>query len=383
MRKLLIMLTLVSLILLGAVSVSMGETFSMGCTLGGITGSRADGNTFILQTTDNAWWPTRHTLFVIEPEYGYKSIITKSGKWGCSNGLNSMGFSILVAAVGSKEPLPLDGDISMFEFGPELLKNCANVDEAIQMLKKFKYTDPMWTRNLIMADAEGVIAIAEISNQTTNIETYTKDGYVVRTNHWISDKMALLGTKEVGFVCDRYNRGLEWFEVVNKDTSTFRVEDLFDYAAYVYAPRQGNQTGGPGAVLAIEPKKGIFWFTYGNPGGNLPTKELENWQTNQDMTWGVYIPFELKELPPGQYTTEIGHLTPLAIQYLYSHFSPELQRSPNWYKYQSVDPLKPFYKPAEDVASPNPYTSKENPYSPAGKPGTWTVEEGFIPAPTE
>ncbi|MEM3702915.1 MAG: hypothetical protein QXX79_00615 [Candidatus Bathyarchaeia archaeon] len=97
------------------------------------------------------------------------------------------------------------------------------------------------------------------------------------------------------------------------------------------------------------------------------------------MTWGVFIPFYLPELPPGQYTTELGQLTPLAIQYLYAHFSSTLQRSPAWYKYQSVDPMKPYYKPPEDVKSPDGYTPKYNYYGPGGFIANWTREEGLIP----
>jgi hypothetical protein len=121
-----------------------------------------------------------------------------------------------------------------------------------------------------------------------------------------------------------------------------------------------------------------YWFNYGWPGGNLPTKENENRQICQNMTWGVFIPFYLTEMVPGQYTTELGQLTPMGMQYVYSHFSEHLQREPAWVNYQSEDPMKPYYKPAEDM-SPSGYTLIENPYGPGGFVGMWTKEDGFIP----
>lgn len=370
---------LMILFLLICISLSISLT-GLGCTLIGVTGQKSNNNTYIGQTMDNPWWPTRHTLFVFEPEDGYKYIGTKADIWGVCTGLNSQGFGLAGSAISTTESLDPNGDTTMYNFGPDLLKSCANVDEAIEMIKKMKMGDPMWARNLIIADAEGTVALVEIGFQNINVETLSKDGYVVRTNFWLSDKMAewFEGTT-CADNCIRYQRGLEWFESV-KSRSTIHIEDTFDYFTYVYQPLLNDPIFGPGTGCVIEPKRGLYWFTYGWPGGNLPTKELENRQLNQNMTWGAWIPFNLKELPPGQYTTEIGHLTPLAIQYLCSHFSSELQSSPNWLKYQSVDPMKPFYKPAEDIISPDANSPKKNPYAPAGKYGTWSEEEGFISA---
>lgn len=76
----------------------------------------------------------------------------------------------------------------------------------------------------------------------------------------------------------------------------------------------------------------------------------------------VFVKKNLAGSSIGQYTTELGQLTPLGIQYAYSHFSTRLQRSPAWERYQSEDPLKPYYKPLEDIKKPDPYEEKPNLY---------------------
>ncbi|MCD6472353.1 linear amide C-N hydrolase [Candidatus Aerophobetes bacterium] len=349
-----------------------------GCTLGGCTGSIvADNDIFFGQTMDNPWWPTRHTLFVIQPENGYKYIGTKAYIWGFWTGINEKGFGWAGAYVGCTDT-PNPAGINRFEIGPMLLSSCANVKEAIELLKKVPRSKDFPPRNAIMGDAEGNLALVEISYTKANVETLTKDGYVVRTNHFISDKMKGVDKKPDPYHCSRFERGTEWFKEIRRHTK-IHIEDMFQYWSYVYLTRLNDTTSGPGTCCVIQPKKLIYWFTYGWPSGNLPPKELENRQICQNMTWGVFIPFYLPELPPGQYTTELGQLTPLAIQYLYAHFSSDLQRSPAWFKYQSVDPMKTFYKPAEDIASPDGYAPKENPYGPGGYSGTWTKEEGYKP----
>ena len=375
MKRLIEMFLLVLVISLLSISSVFGRT------LGGVTGSMvADNDIFLGQSMDNAWWPTRMTIFVIQPENGYKYIGTKADIWGWNNGLNEKGFAYWNAAVGSTETPDPEG-VDRMQFGPILLENCATVEEAIEILANTTRNGEFWTRNLIPGDAEGTLALVEVSYKTINVETLTRDGYVVRTNHWISEEIKGLDKKEDSYECSRLNRGNEWFEQVRKNT-TIHIDDMFQYFAYPYYDRLNDPKSGPGAVGIAQPKKLTYWFTYGWASGNLPTKELETRQICQNMTWGVWIPFYLPELPPGQYMAELGQLTPLGMQYLYAHFTPELQRSPAWLKYQSVDPMKPFYKPAENVMSPSAYTPKPNPYGPGGFMGTWTREEGFKPLPT-
>ena len=87
MKHLIEMFLLVLLISL----LSISSVF--GCTLGGVTGSMvADNDIFLGQSMDNAWWPTRMTIFVVQPENGYKYIGTKADIWGWNNGLKVIAF---------------------------------------------------------------------------------------------------------------------------------------------------------------------------------------------------------------------------------------------------------------------------------------------------
>ncbi len=354
------------------------------CTLGGVTGEiAAEDGIFFGQTMDNAWWKTRHTLWVIQPENGYKYIGTKAYIWGFWTGMNEKGFGYAGAAVGARDKdKAREGAWSKFDIGPKLLEKCVTVRDAIRELKKAKpFAPDISTRNVIMGDAEGNLALVEISYGRVNVQTLIQDGYVMRTNHFVSAQMEDMDSKEPDpYYCERLERAQTWFsERLEAGPPSIEVEELFEYFGYVYLTRLDSTSSGPGTCGIMQPKKLTYWFTYGWPRGNLPPTDLENRQLLQNMTWGSWIPFYLPELPPGQYTTELGQLTPLGIQYVYSHFSPNLQRDPDWLKYQSVDTMDTWYKPLEDVVSPDGYSPKDNPYGPGGFIGTWKRREGFVP----
>jgi len=202
-----------------------------------------------------------------------------------------------------------------------------------------------------------------------------------------------IDTRPDPYYCERLERAQYWFDNElwrtdpqwpwyswsHRSPNKINVEDLFGFFTHVYLTRLGHLSSSPGTCGVMQPKKLTYWFTYGWPGGNLPTKENENRQICQNMTWGIWIQFYLPELPPGQYTTELGQLTPLAIQYLFTHFSRHPQnREPSWTRYQSDDPMKPFFKPPEDM-NPDGYSPKENPFDPGGYVGTWSSSKGFLP----
>lgn len=390
-RKMTVMAVVIAIV--AAVTFVVILPAAIGCTLGGVTGPMAaKGHIFFGQTCDNPWWPTRHTLWVIQPEKGYKYIGTKAYIWGFWTGMNEKGFGWAGAYVFATDDPDPEG-IDRFDIGPMLLEKCETVYDAIEILENTPRSADFPTRNAIMGDAQGNLALVEIAYSKIHAETLTRDGYVVRTNHFISDEMKDLDKVPDDYVCERFVRGNEWFD--NKtwlddpqwpwyswghwDCPGIHVEDMFGYLTYVYLTRLDNLRSGPGTAMVMEPKKLTYWFSYGWPSGNLPRKEDEHRQICQNMTWGTFIPFRLKEMPPGQYTTELGQLTPLGVQYLFSHFKPKQQkRFPAWTRYQSDDPMKPFYKPAEDIESPDGYAPKENPYGPAGFSGCWSSDEGLV-----
>jgi hypothetical protein len=362
-----------------------------GCTLGGITGSATfQHEVFIGQTMDNPWWNTRHTVWVIQPENGYKYLGTKAYIWGFWTGINEKGFSWAGAAVTPNDA-PDPSGINRFDIGPMLLEKCVTVYDAINILQNVKRSADFPCRNAIMADALGNLALVEISYSKINVATLTRDGYVASTNHYASDQMWNVNKNPPGPTSSsiiRLNRGNEWFanwfaKKTPKGDNKMRIEDLFSpkdgFWSYVYEVFQDNLRSGPGTVGVMQPMQLTYWFSYGWPGGNLPTEENKFRQICQDMTWGAFIPFYLPEMIPGQYTTELGQLTPLGIQYVVSHFSSKQQGAPAWVNYQSDDPMKPYYKPAEDIVSPDGYAPKDNPYGPEGYIGTWTSGNGFVP----
>ena len=356
-----------------------------GCTLAGITGSAtSEHEVFIGQTMDNPWWNTRHTVWVIQPEKGYKYLGTKAYIWGFWTGINEKGFSWAGAFVSATDT-PDPSGINRFDIGPMLLENCVTVNDAIKIVTSVKRSADFPTRNAIMADAFGNLALVEISYAHVNVQTLTTNGYVVRTNHFISNVMKNYCPPPDPDSVDRLNRGNQWFAdwLATHRGEKMEINDLFSPKdglwSYVYETRQNNLEEGPGTVGVMDPMRLTYWFNYGWPGGNLPIEANKFHQICQDMTWGAFIPFYLKEMIPGQYTTELGQLTPLGIQYVVSHFSHERQRIPAWVNYQSDDPLKPYYKPAGDMVSPDGYAPKDNPYGPEGYIGTWTTNNGFVP----
>jgi hypothetical protein len=268
-----------------------------------------------------------------------------------------------------------------------LLEKCVTVNDAINLMQTVKRSADFPCRNAILADAQGNLALVEISYAKVNVETLTKDGFVVRTNHFTSSAMRGVNEKEPepdAITVLRLNRGTEWFNRwLAKGGKGMKVNDLLSpkdgFWSYVYEVLQGDLGYGPGTVGVMQPKELTYWFSYGWPGGNLPTKEAKLHQICQDMTWGTFIPFHLTEMVPGQYTTELGQLTPLGIQYVMSHFAPKLQSTPAWVNYQSQDPLKPYFKTTEDMASPDGRAPKDNPFGPGGYIGPWTSKEGFKP----
>lgn len=362
---------------------------AIACTLGGITGSETFQNEIFLgQTMDNAWWSTRHTVWVIQAGNGYKYLGTKAPIWGFWTGINEKGFAWVGAAVGAKDAA--EGDPSgpgLLEIGPKLLENCVTVYDAINYLTNHKRKADFPTRNALMGDALGNLALVEISFAKINVAALTTNGKIVATNHYLSDAMKPLGyIPEIGSI-DRLKRGNQWFanwfaRNPPRGSNKMRIEDLFSpkdgFWSYVYQTSQGSLSAGPGTVGVIQPIQLTYWFTYGWPGGNLPTKANELRQINQNMTWGAFIPFHLPEIVPGQYTTELGQLTPLGIQYVVSHFARKQQSTPAWVNYQNADPMKPYYKPPEEM-SPSGYTKKENPFGPGGFIGTWSSTLGFKP----
>jgi len=307
---------------------------NMECTIIGVTGNKAYNNDIYIGSTSDDPWNTRTKLVVVEPENGFKyigtMIVTPGPPVPWSNmitrGMNIKGFAYTWSYVHPvAEPTYLEAEgVTFAEFGDLLLRSCANVHEAIELILSIPRA---FHGNFLLADAEGNLALVEVSTQSVYVAVLTKDGYVVRTNHWISPIMAPKDGVPDEFTNSstwvRYTRALELLEKVY--IGRIHVEDLMQifsdtktYEEWGYGICAGinSKKGGTVSSEIMEPKRLIFWYAYGWPCG---VKPLWPEQLHQNMSWGVYLPFYLPELPPGEYVTTDGQLTPLAIEYLKKH----------------------------------------------------------------
>jgi predicted choloylglycine hydrolase len=69
-----------------------------------------------------------------------------------------------------------------------ILNTCATTETAVAFLEKIPF---IRNNNFLVADAAGTIATVEASPKRVNV-TYAADGFAVITNHFLSERMALL-----------------------------------------------------------------------------------------------------------------------------------------------------------------------------------------------
>ncbi len=309
------------------------------CTTAGATGSAsADGCALIGSTSDDPF-TTRTRLVVVAPQEGCKFIGAQiiSGDTGMvpdfnnmhTRGLNDKGFAYTWSAARPDpdiEPLSSQAiGIPFYQFGQLLLSQAKSVEDAIGLLESYPRAIH---GNFLFADAAGEVAQAEVSTRSLNIETRTSDGWVGRSNHWISPRMAQISqapnasdSTVVRF--DRISTLME--EGAGRVDPAFLASCFSDHAtleetgwsicAHGHEKNPGgNGRGGTVSSEIIQPSKGVMYYCYGWPCGG-PVDHPEE-QVYQDRSWGQYLSFKLEDLEPGEYVTADGRLTPLAIRYL-------------------------------------------------------------------
>ncbi len=309
------------------------------CTTAGATGSAsADGCSLIGSTSDDPF-TTRTRLVVVTPQEGYKFIGAQiiSGDTSIvadfdnmhTRGLNDKGFAYTWSAARPDpdiEPLSSGAiGIPFYQFGQLLLSQAKSVEDAIGLLESYPRAIH---GNFLFADATGEVAQAEVSTRSLNIETRTSDGWVGRSNHWISPRMAQISrapnasdSTVVRF--DRISTLME--EGAGRVDPAFLTSCFSDHATLEEAGwsicahghkknPDGNGRGGTVSSEIMQPSKGVMHYCYGWPcGGSVDYPEE---QVYQDRSWGQYLSFKLEDLEPGEYVTVDGRLTPLAIRYL-------------------------------------------------------------------
>ena len=315
------------------------QNFYDNCTTAGATGSASfDGNSIIGSTSDDPF-TTRTRLVVVSPRNGHKFIATQIVSGDTSKitdfnnmhtrGLNDKGFAYTWSGAGPNpdiEPISSQAiGIPFYQFGQLLLSEADSVEDGIRLLESYPRAIH---GNFLFADSTGEIALIEVSTHSLNIETRITDGWIGRTNHWISERMSKIGqipqvtdSTEVRFeriltlMNERKSKvDLSFLEACFRDHST-----LNDTGWSIFAhghTRNPNREGRGGTVSSeiILPSKGVMNYCYGWPcGGNVDYPED---QVYQDRSWGKYLSFDLEKLDAGEYVTVDGRLTPLAICYL-------------------------------------------------------------------
>jgi len=303
------------------------------CTIGGATGGATrDGDPIIFSNSDDPFM-TRTRLVVVEPANGYKFIAAQiisppppaSFNMMHTRGLNAAGLAYTWASVAPRtEPTSEEAiGIPYNQFGHLVLSEARTVSDVIEILDRYPRA---YHGNFLFADAEGTVALIEISTQSFHVETCVTDGAFARTNHWISDRMVSIGTDRVGQASlERYERACALIAAqagaINKDSFSLITADHhgldasgFSICAHGNAPGPRHRRGGTVSSEISEPRKGRFWYCYGWPCGSTP--EDPDLQICQDRSWGTYLPFDLADLEAGEYVTTDGRLTARAIKYI-------------------------------------------------------------------
>ena len=317
------------------------------CTLAGATGTATvDGHPLLASTSDDPF-TTRSRLVVVAPSQGYKFIATQIESLPGSEalefnymhgrGVNERGFAYTWSgALPNPEHEPDYSQahgLSFQQFGHLLLNSAQSLDEAIELLE----TNPRAIHgNFLFADAQGEVALVEVSTLSMNVETRIRDGWLGRTNHWISPQMVKIGRysgdKDSSMVrleriTDLLEEGsgridVEFLARCFQDHATLEKTG-WSICAHGHKGSPGEICNGTVSAEIIQPTERTLHYCYGWPcGGQV---DYPDEQVYQDRSWGYYLPFRLDDLEPGEYGTMDGRLTPLGIQYL----APGLARVPN------------------------------------------------------
>ena len=304
------------------------------CTLCGATGSvTADGKAVIASSTDDPF-TTRTRVVVEAPAGGYKFVaaenvpVTHSAfvSWERAHmrGVNERGLAFTMSWV---QPLP-DGEpdcttaegINFERFGWMLLGEAASVAEGIELLEG---NQRAIHGNFLLADAAGEMALVEVGTRSLNVETRITDGWLARTNHWVSPEM-----RDKGHSGDQTSSTMVRLRRI-EELGTARLGQIdIAYLAECYAdhatlaetgwaicghghegPQQGVRLGTVSAEI-MAPAERTMHYCYGWPCGGAVDYPGE--QLYQDRSWGRFEAFCVDDLEPGEYVTVDGRRTPLA-----------------------------------------------------------------------
>ncbi|MFX1475029.1 MAG: C45 family autoproteolytic acyltransferase/hydrolase [Promethearchaeota archaeon] len=195
---------------------------SPGCTVFAIPGQYTfDGKTMFARNYDATPVFLDFTLFRTYPE-GHLSHI------GCcfdmlvgrEDGINEAGVAIAVTGVhGVYTDKP-----GVWDYIPvrAVLDTCTSTDEGVVLLTKFPH---FWTKNFIVADAKGKIAIVEAAQQHISVH-FPQNEVGVITNHFVASSMQSYNHPEklMHKTHQRYSTIKSWFESTPKPVHMRQVK---------------------------------------------------------------------------------------------------------------------------------------------------------------
>ena len=315
------------------------------CTLLGATGkATADGNAYIASTSDNPWIEgPRKPVYVTIPQNGFKFVHTPclilqaDGSFldvGSDRGMNEKGFSWTRSWVVPKEAEAAN-KMSGVDWFIKLGSTVATVDEAIAFVKN----NPKGIGcqgNYIFADAQGNLAIVEVSYSTVTVAgKWNKNdaGYGARANRWETQSMIPLDDSARGNPVYynsspyRYPKAMALLKAASGTIDVAGMKTLISFrdpkdadptAPHENAISNHGREGGTVSAEVYDPAHKTFWYTYGWPDGDMSTFDKKVYGFNENA-WGAgaWIPFILDQLTEqGWYTDWEGRITPMGSRYV-------------------------------------------------------------------
>jgi predicted choloylglycine hydrolase len=141
---------------------------------------------------------------------------------GREDGLNEAGVAIAVAGVhglytdkpGVWDHIPIRA----------VLDHCTSVDQAVVLLKRFPH---FWTKNFLVADAKGHIAIVEAANQRISVH-HPQNEIGVITNHFVSSSMQPFNNpnRTMPKTHDRLQIIKDWFQQQTNVIQTSQIKNI-------------------------------------------------------------------------------------------------------------------------------------------------------------
>jgi predicted choloylglycine hydrolase len=180
------------------------------CTVIAISGRHtADGRTLFGRNYDASPEFADFTLYKTYPDRGFSHIGCCYGMLvGREGGVNEAGLAIAVTGVqghysdasGLWDHIPVRA----------VLEQCETVGEAAELLQALPH---LWTKNFLVADARGGIAIVEAAQQDV-VATRPSGGFGAITNHFVSPTMTAYCNDERVPANSRQRRtnARHWFE---------------------------------------------------------------------------------------------------------------------------------------------------------------------------